>query len=159
TILPFLFLIVACSSASTGAGPSSDKICTPGAYVYCRCQDREEGTKLCHEDGKGFDRCEPCESETNPESPGGPTPYEPEPQTDAGPAQEAGKCGDKIVQEGEECDDGNTDETDGCNASCRLAGADAPSSRSCPGMAIHLFGDAVTFTTSTLGAPNTTSVK
>ncbi len=23
--------------------------CTPGAYVFCRCQDRSEGTKLCQD--------------------------------------------------------------------------------------------------------------
>ncbi len=47
-------LMAACSSKTAATG---DKLCTPGAYVYCRCEDRSEGTKLCHDDGAGFDDC------------------------------------------------------------------------------------------------------
>jgi MYXO-CTERM domain-containing protein len=35
----------------------------------------------------------------------------------------AGECGNAIVEIGEECDDGNEDDGDGCNASCGLEGA------------------------------------
>lgn len=35
---------------------SEARICTPGAYVFCRCADRAEGTKLC-KDGKAFEAC------------------------------------------------------------------------------------------------------
>jgi hypothetical protein len=31
-------------------------VCTPGAYVFCRCADRSESTKLCRADGT-FDAC------------------------------------------------------------------------------------------------------
>lgn len=31
--------------------------CTPGNYVFCRCANREEGTKLCNPDGKSFQEC------------------------------------------------------------------------------------------------------
>ena len=34
--------------------------CTPGAYVFCRCADNSEGTKLCKADGT-FEACGPCE--------------------------------------------------------------------------------------------------
>jgi len=32
-------------------------LCTPGAYVFCLCQTGDNGTKLCHDDGKSFDEC------------------------------------------------------------------------------------------------------
>ena len=151
-------LTAACSSTSSATpSGSSDKVCTPGAYVYCRCQNRDEGTKLCQDDGKGFDACLPCESDSNPEDTSYQGPYVPSTPNDAGTT--AGKCGDKIVTEGEACDDGNTNETDGCDSSCKLAGTDVLSSRSCPGMPVHVFGAAVQFTTTTVGAPNTTSVQ
>jgi hypothetical protein len=34
-----------------------DRICTPGNYVYCRCEDRAEGTKLCGDAGNAFADC------------------------------------------------------------------------------------------------------
>jgi hypothetical protein len=46
----------ACKSSDTNATPTGTK-CTPGAYVYCRCEDRSEGTKLCRPDGVSFDAC------------------------------------------------------------------------------------------------------
>jgi cysteine-rich repeat protein len=42
---------------STNAAEKTDRLCTPGAYVFCRCADRAEGTKLCKEDGKSFEAC------------------------------------------------------------------------------------------------------
>lgn len=43
-----------------GCGSSTEategRICTEGAYVFCRCADRTEGTKLCI-DGKSFGAC------------------------------------------------------------------------------------------------------
>lgn len=70
-------LLVACSGGSTlggdggaseggspdGGGNPSDggteggAVCTPGAYVFCRCADRSEGTKQCRADGLSFDAC------------------------------------------------------------------------------------------------------
>lgn len=49
-------LAIACQTPSTGA--SEENICTPGAYVFCRCADRTKGTKLC-QDGKTFGQCAP----------------------------------------------------------------------------------------------------
>lgn len=50
-------------AAALACGPSTDetaagRICTPGAYVFCRCADRAEGSKLCKDDGRSFERCE-----------------------------------------------------------------------------------------------------
>src|SRR5262245_11425082 len=102
----FAILAFACSAASS-AKPKSTR-CTPGNYVFCRCADRNEGTKLCKEDGESFGKCEPCETDTNPELQEEDDP-QPRPVLDGGPdSPPAGsKCGDKIVQEGEDCDDGN----------------------------------------------------
>lgn len=45
-----------CSGGATDASPTGIK-CTPGNYVFCRCSDRSEGTKLCKEDGASFETC------------------------------------------------------------------------------------------------------
>lgn len=52
-----LVAVAACSQEAPAAAP---RICTPGNYVFCRCKDRSEGTKLCIPDGTGFDPCEGC---------------------------------------------------------------------------------------------------
>jgi hypothetical protein len=75
----------AACSTSNGAAPAAVK-CTPGAYVFCRCEDRSEGTKLCRPDGTSFDACK-CDGTQPPitEDPDGglgSTPLEP---VDAGP--------------------------------------------------------------------------
>lgn len=128
-------------SASTGAKP--EKVCTPNKEVFCRCRDRAEGTKICNEDGSAYGKCEPCETDDNPEL------LEEDPLDDGGrpplPSRDAGAdggstkpaCGDKIVQQGEQCDDGNTAAADGCNA-CKIDG-EAASAKVCPGMPVHLW--------------------
>jgi cysteine-rich repeat protein len=50
-------LAAACGSSS-GATPA--RVCTPDAYVFCRCQDFSEGTKQCASDGQSFGECGPC---------------------------------------------------------------------------------------------------
>lgn len=50
-------LAVACGGQSSEGATSEERICTPGAYVYCRCEDRSEGTKLCNTDGRTFRAC------------------------------------------------------------------------------------------------------
>lgn len=141
--------IIACSSQATAT--KQDKLCTPGAYVFCRCQDRQEGTKLCKEDAASFGPCEPCESSTNPEGPlepGDPGPGDPvdqdagtEKPQDSGPDPN-GSCGDGIVQNGEDCDDKNGDPNDGCDTSCKLSGTTPLASNSCPGLEVHVWGGA-----------------
>ena len=47
-------------AGSSGTSGSGTSVCTPGAYVFCGCADRSEGTKLCRKDGT-FDACS-CET-------------------------------------------------------------------------------------------------
>lgn len=54
-----LFVPIQGCSSSTGA--SGERICTPGANVFCRCADRSQGTKLCADDGKSF--ASPCSTD------------------------------------------------------------------------------------------------
>jgi hypothetical protein len=51
-------LIVACKQEN---GVKPERLCTPDAYVFCRCADRSEGTKKCKEDGASFEECSPCD--------------------------------------------------------------------------------------------------
>jgi cysteine-rich repeat protein len=51
-------VLIACSQSSSPATTTTDqRLCTPGSYVYCLCQSGDNGTKLCHDDGNGFDQC------------------------------------------------------------------------------------------------------
>lgn len=125
------------------------KVCSPGAYVFCRCQDRQEGAKLCNETGTGFGKCEPCETEQNPEiiDPGSSSSSsssgDPFPQDDGGSSgNPGGSCGDGIVQAGEDCDDKNTDDTDGCGTNCKLSGFNPAATNACPGLEVHVWGGA-----------------
>ena len=86
-----LALVAACSSNNSASG--SARLCTPGAYVYCRCEDRSEGTKLCHDDGQGFDECK-CDGSGTPD-PGGASGGPPPGPTDGGvePVDSGGPTG------------------------------------------------------------------
>ncbi|MBS2019975.1 MAG: lamin tail domain-containing protein [Deltaproteobacteria bacterium] len=74
--------------------------CTPGNYVFCRCKDRSEGTKLCNDDGETFGPCEGClggtdNVEGDPEPPPDDEPPPPPPvdsgaKEDASPQVDAG---------------------------------------------------------------------
>lgn len=149
-----------CVASTTKADPNIIK-CTPGNYVFCRCQNRAEGTKLCNEDGHSFQKCDPCETADNPVLPDDPN--HPPPEVDAGadaaPPPVAAVCGDKIVQDGEDCDDGNKIEDDGCDSECHLGGSNPLTSRSCPGLATHVWAKSVTYIGTTLGSTNTGSAK
>ncbi|MDB4944044.1 MAG: Multiple EGF-like-domain protein 3 precursor [Labilithrix sp.] len=43
--------------SSTTSASDTGVHCTPGAYVFCRCADKGEGTKLCRPDGVSFEAC------------------------------------------------------------------------------------------------------
>jgi cysteine-rich repeat protein len=146
--------LLACAATTGATGPNVN--CTPGAYVYCTCKDRASGTKLCKEDGHSFDVCDPCESPSNPGNPDDPDhpPVEIDAGQDGAPQPQA-MCGDKIVQDGEDCDDGNNVDDDGCDSSCHLAGTNPLASRSCPGMEVHVWSKAVSYVGTTLGSTNT----
>jgi cysteine-rich repeat protein len=149
TVLP-----TGCAS-KTEATESTVK-CKPGNYVFCRCQDREEGTKLCNEDGKSYGKCEPCETIDNPSIPDDPgvTPVEVDAGGEDAPST-VPACGDKVVQDGEDCDDGNTVADDGCDAKCKVAGINPAATRSCPGLDLHVWAKPVVYVGSTVGAPLT----
>lgn len=152
-------LLLACTTTPKA---KSDKECSPGAYVFCRCQDRQEGTKLCKDDGQSFGPCEPCETSDNPEGPlepGDPGPDQPFPEPDAGDdggSNPNGSCGNGKVESGEDCDDGNTNETDGCDSKCKLAGATPFASNACPGLEVHVWGGphSPTLASTTVGSGN-----
>jgi hypothetical protein len=61
-LLAALSTSAALSAALEGCpAPSAkptDPICTPGAYVFCRCESRQEGTKLCLDNAVAFAKCE-----------------------------------------------------------------------------------------------------
>lgn len=46
-----------CSLLQETPATKEERLCTPGAYVFCRCADRSEGTKLCKADGQSFEAC------------------------------------------------------------------------------------------------------
>lgn len=76
------------------ASSSNDRVCTPGAYVFCRCEDRAEGTKLCSADGKSFDACDCGEAQLSPDGDAGFTPFDagaPQPGAPVLPTSCAGK--------------------------------------------------------------------
>lgn len=132
--------------------------CTPGNYVFCRCADRAEGTKLCNADGASFGACEGCElGGVDPDFPPDPDAGPIEGGKDAGPIVPA-VCGDKVVQDGEDCDDGNAVTNDGCDA-CHLAGVDPAATRSCPGLDTHVWGKPVSYVGTTTNAPNPGGLK
>jgi hypothetical protein len=56
SLLVLAGVVVACS-----APEKADKVCTPDANVFCRCEDRKEGTKKCKADGQTFEACVPCD--------------------------------------------------------------------------------------------------
>jgi len=76
-----LAIVAACGQDSPA---TSTRICTPGNYVFCRCKDRSEGTKLCNGEGSGFAPCEGCLS-GSPDNILG----EPEPAPEPGPTEDA----------------------------------------------------------------------
>jgi hypothetical protein len=53
----FVGLVAASGGGCGSSAASAPRICTPGNYVFCRCVDRNEGTKLCAADGTSFDAC------------------------------------------------------------------------------------------------------
>lgn len=145
---------VACNGETTET--TKERICTPGNYVFCRCKDRSEGSKLCNDDGTSFAACEPCGDmgELPPDEP-----FEPDPDQDASLPGPLPVCGNGIVEQDEDCDDANEVESDGCDAQCRLAGTNPAASRSCPGMPVHVWGTReVSYVGTTIGAPVTTGV-
>ncbi len=96
-------LLVAACAAKGSAPGSVERVCTPGAYVVCHCDNKSAGTKLCHKDGQTFDACSSCDDagagDTVPVTPT-PTPRPtptptPTPGVDSGPDPAPGGCSGK----------------------------------------------------------------
>lgn len=147
--------------AGLSCAPKSDETpsqrCVPGKEYYCRCPDRSEGQWVCQEDYT-FSACEPCDSLDSPYPTGSATTDPDPPDTDPPDTGPPPKCGDGVVQKDEDCDDGNTNDNDGCNGACRLSGSTPATSRSCPGLEVHVWGTRkATYTGWTTGSTNTGS--
>ncbi len=141
---------VACSSGNAD-GPGS-QACKPGAEIYCRCENLDEGSQFCRDDGSGYDRCEPCFDDFEedgdygfPEDDGSPPP-----PRDAGRDTSTDRCKNGVVEDGESCDDGNDDPSDGCDR-C-VAGGNPLRGSVCPGVVVHLWAAPFTLAGSTQNA-------
>ena len=87
-----LISTLACGdSGGTGDSPEG---CTPGETQGCACTNGESGSQTCASDGRSFGECE-CEG---------------------GLLQNCNNDGVEDI--GEQCDDGNTDNEDGCTQAC-----------------------------------------
>ena len=135
-------LAVACSSAP--AAP--DQACTPKSEAYCRCENLDEGSQICRDDGSGYEPCEPCSDEVPPDFP----PYRrpdasatndastsADADRDASQSPDSSTCGNGAVDDGESCDDGNDIADDGCDG-C-VAGGNPLDGSVCPGVVVHLW--------------------
>jgi cysteine-rich repeat protein len=60
----FALGLIGAQACNVGAdsATSEQRLCTPGAFVFCRCADQAPGTKLCQDDGKAFAACATDES-------------------------------------------------------------------------------------------------
>lgn len=153
--------VAACSQAPA----KKTTLCTPNKASYCRCQDRSQGEKVCAADGKSYGKCEPCETIDNPEGPllPGDPGYDgdPFPELDSGSEHpddsgttEKPSCGNGKVEAGEDCDDNNGSNDDGCDDKCKLSGAAPEATATCPGLSVDVWGDVhkPTLTTTTVGS-------
>jgi Lamin Tail Domain len=104
-----VLIAVACGQQTAAV---SDHVCTPGNYVFCRCKDRSEGTKLCNPEGNGFAPCEGClsgsegniigepEPEPDPDPEDAAPPIDSSPPVDSGPpVGERPKVGELFITE------------------------------------------------------------
>ena len=90
-------LAAACAAKAVD---SSERLCTPGNYVFCRCKNRSEGTKLCRTDGQSFEPCAQCSVVESIDAEAPPMPPDLPPDPDAGspddgatlPADAASSC-------------------------------------------------------------------
>jgi len=46
-----------CHEGAGGGGGAGSVTCDPGAAVFCRCPNGEDGSKECNDDGASFGEC------------------------------------------------------------------------------------------------------
>lgn len=121
------------SEGGTETG-ETEKICEPGMSIDCACTNGQQGMQPCSPDGQSFQECI-CEGGSGSESGGLGDTGEVGGETNTtgvmstGGELESGTtmpmpegfCGDSHVDPGEECDDGNVDDTDNCLTLCHHA--------------------------------------
>lgn len=145
-------LVAACSS--TPAAPAPKDECRAGDAYYCRCANREEGSRVCNDDGKTYGPCEPCFNDPIEPPIDDDGSFPPDRELDAGgdaradASDGAVSCTNGKVEAGEECDDGNRTPNDGCSVTCKLEGAPLSSDK-CPGMPVHVWTQPVAYTATT----------
>ncbi len=150
-----------CTSGTntTDAGALTATLCKATQEVYCRCQDFGEGTKLCSDDGQSYGPCLPCPGVDPGVDSGNPGPEDAGTEDARGDADAGSLCGNKKVDPGEACDDGNLVNDDGCTTACVPAGGYAAKAGICPGMAIDVWTTPVTFASTTKLFPLTYRAK
>jgi cysteine-rich repeat protein len=87
-------VVVACSGDDSGGTAGG---CTPNEQVSCACPGGTQGIQSCASDGSAFGAC----------------------QCGIGGGV---NCGNGVVDAGEQCDDGNNVDDDGCSNSCASSG-------------------------------------
>lgn len=87
-------LWAACGSDSAASDDGTSASCVPGQQADCTCEGGGDGVQTCNSAGSAFSQCE-CGTTLT------------------------GDCGNGEVEAGEECDDGNTDNDDGCSSTCK----------------------------------------
>lgn len=94
-----LFSLLGALALACSASEPAEKLCTPDANVFCRCEDRAAGTKKCNSDGASFQDCLPCDGTGNP-GPGS-DPYRPDPLA-APSSLKGGGDPDALTSDGDE---------------------------------------------------------
>jgi len=154
-VLGALTIALAPTGCTSSAAPKKKATaCKPGTDYFCLCSDgANNGQWTCKEDGASFGICEGCPDPLDPGLPPDEDPV-PIPEEDAGPRDSGpgpAGCGNGQVEQGEACDDGTTKAGDGCSDKCTPDG-NPDSARQCPGMPLHVWGDApVEYTGTTTG--------
>lgn len=102
------------AGGSTSAFDPVGVDCTPGAELGCMCTNGQAGTQICADNGAELSSCV-CGGGGGPVDTG-------DTETDTGdtdePTGSPGQCGNGVVDEGEQCDDGNAVYDDACSNDC-----------------------------------------
>jgi cysteine-rich repeat protein len=130
TTRKLLFTFLGAVAVGWACGKSGGSgTCTAGQTQACTCSGGGSGTQTCLSDGSGFGTCQ-CQSQNdsgtlpdsgnnNPDS--GNRPDSGSTTQDSGPQPmcDGGLCcGNGVIDPGEQCDDGNRLDLDGCDSTC-----------------------------------------